>query len=58
MDVRATGPQVHEALKSPLDAEWVNPIDTDIDMVIEKFKCLQEEEIDTSRPYDLVHATM
>ena len=58
MAARATGPQVHEALKSPLRAGWVNAMDTEIDTVIEKFKCLLEEEIDTSQPYDLVHATM
>ena len=58
MTARATGPQVHEALRSPLRAGWVNAIDSEIDTVIEKFECLLDEEIDTSQPYDLVHATM
>ena len=33
-------------------------MDGEIDTVIEKFKCLVEEEIDYSQPFDLLHATM
>ena len=33
-------------------------MDDEINTVIEKFKCLVEEEIDTSQPYDLLDATM
>ena len=56
---RATGPRVHGALKSLLlRSGWVTAMDDEINTVIEKFKCLVEEEIDTSQPYDLLDATM
>ena len=58
MAARATGPRVHEALKTPLRSGWVTAMDDEINTVIEKFKCLVEEEIDTSQPYDLLDATM
>ena len=58
MAARATGPQVHEALRTPLRSGWVDAMDGEIDTVIEKFKCLVEEEIDYSQPFDLLHATM
>ena len=58
MAARATGPQVHEALKSPLRSGWVDAMDGEINTVIEKFECLVEEEIDYSQPFDLLHATM
>ena len=58
MAARATGPQVHEALKSPLRTGWIIAMEGELDTVMEKFQCLIEEEIDTSQPYDLLHATM
>ena len=48
MTARAMGPQVHEALKSPLRTGSVIAMDIEIDTVIENFKCLLED--------DLVHA--
>ena len=58
MAARATGPRVPEALRSPLRSGWVDAMDSEITTVIEKFNCLEEEEIDYSEPYDLLHATM
>ena len=58
MAARTLGPKVHEALRSPEREDWVDAMGDEIDTVTKKTGCLIAEDIDTSQPYELVHATM
>ncbi len=58
MAARAAGLQVHEALRSPLREGWIGAMESEVQTVTTNTGCLIEEDIDTSQPYDLVHATM
>lgn len=55
---RASGPSITEALRAPDREEWVEAMSGEIETITNQFGCLIPEEIDTSQPYDLVHATM
>ena len=37
---------------------WVDAMESEIDTITDKSGCLQEEDIDESKPYDLIHTTM
>ena len=52
-----SGPAVHEALRYPMREGWVDAMDSEIDTITDNSGCLQEE-IDESKPYDLIHTTM
>ena len=59
MLARASGPKVDEALLSPIRDMWVDAMYKEvIDSMLNTTKSLCPEDIDESKPYRVIHATM
>ena len=59
MLARASGPKVDEALLSPIRDMWADAMYKEvIDSMLNTTKSLCPEDIDESKPYRIIHATM
>jgi Asp/Glu/hydantoin racemase len=56
--VKSTRLKVKNVLKTQHSAKWIEAINTEVDSLINNFKCLIPEEINYGKDYDCIHATI